>query len=147
MRSLKTQLAVIDTETTGLSPAKHEVIEVGILRIEQWFENDNIYARRLHELCVKMHPRNIAVADPIALKINGYTALRWQDAKDHEPALFSVRDALTFIVPGEMNQNMNDLVLVGHNIHFDVSFMIEMYSDLVFYPIFLKKLEKYWEIL
>jgi DNA polymerase-3 subunit epsilon len=98
-------LAFIDTETTGLVAAVHEIIEVAIIR--------EMPDGTLEEWAVKVKPQNLEVAEPIALRINGYN--------DH-PELWA--DAPTFdeIAP-IVAAKLEGCILVGHNVSFDLAFL------------------------
>jgi DNA polymerase-3 subunit epsilon len=95
-------ICFIDTETTGLDKSRHEIIEIAII---VW------NGCKLTIYNKKIMPMNIASADPVALKINGYTASGWADAP-------------TF---AEEAQNIADRicghVVVGHNVQFDIGFI------------------------
>lgn len=100
-------LAFIDTETTGLSPTKHEVIEVAIIR--EWVDG------HLDEWSTKIKPLQIETAHPKALEINGYA--------DH-PELWD--NAPTFPeVAEEIISRLEGCVIVGHNVGFDQRFLQE----------------------
>ena len=94
------QLAFLDTETTGLVPGKHEVIEVAIL-----------VGNRLHHWLIR--PERLEDADPKALQINGYATHpeRWNNA-------VSMRTAAP-----EIMAVLKDKVVVGHNVGFDVDML------------------------
>lgn len=101
-------LAFIDTETTGLDPSIHEIIEFAIIRedtegfVEEW--------------STQIRPTHIETADPEALRINGYNTEAWA----HAP---------TFDLAAEFISRMLDgCVLVGHNIAFDALFLTEEFK-------------------
>ena len=93
----------LDTETTGLSARKHEIIEIAIIteyddgRIERWES--------------KIKPRRIEAAHPKALEINGYSPDTWADAPD----LDEVAETIAMKLKGA--------TVVGHNIAFDIKFI------------------------
>ena len=93
----------LDTETTGLSVDKHEVIEIAIVTeledgtIERWES--------------KISPAHIETAHPKALEINGYTPEAWTDAP---PA----RE-----VAPTIHEKLKGAVVVGHNVAFDIKFI------------------------
>lgn len=99
-------LAFIDTETTGLNPLIHEVLEVAIIRqrpdgavVDEWVS--------------KVSPTHIETAEAIALKINGYQAEDWVGAP-------------TFVeIAAEVAARLDGCILVGHNIGFDLDFLQE----------------------
>ena len=69
----KHNLAFIDIETTGLSPLKHEIIEIGCVLVSPDL-------KVLEEFELKIKPENIEAADPLSLKINHYNERDWQKA-------------------------------------------------------------------
>lgn len=113
-------IAYIDTETTGLSATYHEVLEVAVV-----FDRAVAERLRLPHLvapegedysyyCTKVKPVRLDVAEPIALKVNGYTDEAWADAPDAA----SVVKVLQILI--------KDAVLVGHNVAFDKGFIESM---------------------
>lgn len=95
----------LDIETTGLDPRIHEIIEIGAVRDDDF------------SLEVKIQP-NLINADPIALQINGYSETKWKNAK-------SSKLILPLTLPFFQN-----CILIGQNISFDVSFLMESYQKL-----------------
>lgn len=98
-------LAFIDTETTGLQALAHEVIDIAIIR--EWPDG------RLDEWSTKVWPTSIEVAEPIALQVNGYTPEAWADA----PTFAEVQH--------EVVGRLQDCILVGHNVSFDLDFLTD----------------------
>ena len=98
-------LAFIDTETTGLDPSVHEVIEVAVVK-----EHQDGRLEKFHSL---IRPKNIGAAHPKALEVNGYNKApeRWEEA----PYIEHVARDLAAILKG--------CVIVGHNVGFDVDFL------------------------
>jgi DNA polymerase-3 subunit epsilon len=99
----------VDTETTGLDPNKHEIIEIAILResvlpggggaiTESW--------------STKIAPARIEDADPKALEVNRYSKESWGDA----PTFAAVADDIA-------KRLASGSVICGHNISFDVGFI------------------------
>ena len=78
---LKRPLAVTDVETTGFDPQVHEVIEIGLIVVDQKT------LKVLDEFEAKVRPRRIRAAAEQALKINGYNKLDWLGAADLEDAM------------------------------------------------------------
>lgn len=103
-------LAFFDLETTGLSPDVHEIIEIGMVRInQQTLEETGRFEARIM-------PKNLAAADPVALRINGFKPENWTDAISLEEALKGFADAT------------EGCVLIAHNITFDWSFLRPAYE-------------------
>lgn len=98
-------IAFVDGETTGLDPDIHELIQLGIVVVEQ--PNLNIMSQ--HEF--KIRPDHIATATSEALAVNGYTSAAWQDA-------LTLREAM------ELYRGIvGDAILCMHKVDFDSSFL------------------------
>lgn len=95
-------LIFLDLETTGLEVQKHEIIEIGALKVhpEKLFEI-------LEELEIKVRPENLKAADKDALKMVGFTEEKWKGA-------ISLKETLA-----SLDEFGKDGVLVGYNINFD----------------------------
>lgn len=106
-------LIFLDLETTGLSPQKHEILEIGALKI-----NPNPPFNIVEELEIKVKPTNIKLADKSALKIVGYTDDGWQQS-------LNVKEALE-----RLDQFAQGGVLVGYNVNFDWAFLDKAYFSL-----------------
>lgn len=96
-------LAVVDVETTGLSPARGDrVVEVGVLLCE----GASRIERTVSTLCNPGFP-----LDPRVVAIHGITDEMLRDAPP-----FSGRAA-------ELASILADRVIVGHNVRFDLGFL------------------------
>ena len=100
------KFVIIDTETTGLDPDKHEVIEFGAVVL--------IDHKVVEKLEIKIQPRAIYTADPEAMRVNGYNEYKWRFALSQQDA---ARMIWTFI------ERHRDGVTVGHNLNFDRKFL------------------------
>jgi len=103
----------IDTETTGLDPKKHEIIEIGCVRAS--WRPDLFGALSLTiigEQEWKIIPEHIELAEPRALEVNGYNTRDWSDAKDARTVM------------EEFVQFAHDSVFVAQNVTFDWSFIL-----------------------
>ena len=102
----------IDTETTGLNPSIHEVIEVGILVVkgDTLEETDRYYS--------KIAPKHIETADERALLINHYSWQAWADAPGGESVVEMMEPYF-----GE------DKVICGHNVEFDIAFVESLFRS------------------
>jgi DNA polymerase III epsilon subunit family exonuclease len=100
----KHNFAFIDIETTGLSVFEHEIIEIGCV-----ITDDKLKIKEKFE--IKIKPKNIGNADPVALKVNHYNEKEWKDALD-------IKDALKFF-----SKKVKDSIMVGQNVAFDYSFI------------------------
>jgi DNA polymerase-3 subunit epsilon len=98
-------LAIIDLETTGLDPTKHEIVEVGMLIISQ----PNLEIIETYEAKVK--PLHIETATDEALKINSYNEKEWKTALDIEDVL------------REIANKTEGCIICNHNVSFDWSFL------------------------
>lgn len=96
-------ICFFDTETTGLEPGRHEIIEVAIIRVLPE-GNREVFTS-------KIKPARLSEASPKALEINGYTDDAWADA----PAFSAVAERITGMLKGS--------VIVGHNVGFDIGFL------------------------
>ncbi len=106
------KVAVLDTETTGINPDVHEIIQIGIL-VYNGFGGDLI-----EELNYKIQPRNIESASAEALQVNGYTEEGWKDARKIEDVIEDIKLTL----------NKAD-VLIGHNLIFDINFVNKTFEE------------------
>jgi DNA polymerase III epsilon subunit-like protein len=100
----KHRLAFFDLETTGLDPARHEIIEMGLVLTDA---NHKV----LDEWEVKVKPLHLERAEPEALRINRYNPADWLFALDLKPALEVLMEKAA------------DATLITHNITFDWSFL------------------------
>lgn len=101
---LDRRLAIADYETTGLDPAIHEIIEVGLVVVDQ------STLAVLDELDLKVRPEHIETASPRALEVNGYDEADWHDAVSLGTAMMRFAE-LT-----------KDAMLTSHNITFEHKF-------------------------
>jgi DNA polymerase III epsilon subunit-like protein len=101
----------LDTETTGLKPGPlaAEVVEIAMITehpdgsIDRWV--------------TKVAPQHIETASQKALEINGFDPKLWADA----PAPSEISDHVADV--------LNDAVVVGHNVAFDLRFVQAMFID------------------
>jgi DNA polymerase III alpha subunit (gram-positive type) len=107
-------LAFIDTETTGLSPDRHEIIEFACVIVRQVArEGRGPILELVEEFELKIKPEHIELADEAALRINGYNEADWIFAVD-------AKNAYEHIAKKIAGCNM-----VSHNITFDHSFLMK----------------------
>ncbi len=105
-------LAFLDTETTGLNPEKHEVIQVGVVlarQIQRVGKGPSIEI--IEEIDMKIKPSRIEDAEDEALRINGYNEAEWMFAPDLKPAM------------EVLAKKLEGAIMVAHNIAFDAPFM------------------------
>lgn len=119
-------ITAIDTETTGLDPKKHEIIQIGIVHFEI-SDTGNLIIQDKSEY--KIRPSNIFAASPEALKINGYTQEAW---------LNSLPFKVCFPVLEKYFAASDHLL--GQNLIFDLKFISKHYWR---YGLKMPKLPKY----
>lgn len=96
----------IDTETTGLDPTQHDIIEFAGIRDDT--------DETLH---LKIWPERPENAHPKALAVNGYTPEAWEAA-----GAVKMKDAI-----GKIGAFLQDSVLGGQNVGFDEGFLREAF--------------------
>lgn len=106
----KRPIAITDVETTGLDPQRHEIVEIGLVLIDQ--ETGEV----IDTLDIKVKPEHLETADETALKINGYNEPDWQNA-------VTLLEAISLY--GEKTQ---DAIFCSHNVTFDWSFILEAFK-------------------
>ena len=97
---------VIDTETTGLNPERHEMIAFGAIVLL-----DHVITESIE---IKWHPTRPKEASKEALEVNGYNDYNWRGAIDIRQALRQIEQFLI---------RHSDAVCVGHNLYFDKKFI------------------------
>ena len=104
---------IIDVETTGLDCRRHEIIEFAGVKIISGCVEDRI--------SIKIQPELLNLADPAALKINGYTELGWSGAITQNDAVDQISD---WFADGS---EYNITALIGHNVWFDYNFVSSLF--------------------
>ncbi len=107
------KLAFLDLETTGFDVEKQEIIEIGVVIINQ---QNGILCDILEEFEIKIQPEHIETADAEALSINGYNEADWMFA-------VSLKQAMEML-----SEKTKDCVMVAHNVSFDYSFLAKAFS-------------------
>src|SRR3989339_689153 len=102
-------IAFTDLETTGLDFRKNEIIEIGLILVNQ--KNLNI----LDEWQIKIKPEHIEKANLKSLEVNGYKKEDWKDA-------IALKDALKTYA-----QKVQGTIFCSHNTTFDWAFMEEAF--------------------
>ena len=97
------KFAFIDIETTGLNLLRHEIIEIGCVITTPDLE-------LIEDFELKIKPKHIEDADPVALKVNHYDEENWQSAH-------SLKKAMEIF-----SEKVKDCIMVGHNVAFDAGF-------------------------
>jgi DNA polymerase III epsilon subunit-like protein len=112
-----TDLVFVDTETTGLDPRTHELLEIAFIRVSQdWQSGESPKFTVLEEWSRKVFPENLKTADPMSLRVNGYTLHGWKDA-------VNIADALK-----EFSEKTAGAIMVAHNVAFDAGFLDTYFS-------------------
>lgn len=109
----KRPLIFLDLEMTGLEIQRHEIIEIGALKVS--FKKP---FQILDELEIKVQPRYLEQADKQALKIVGFSEEGWKDA-------IPLKNALD-----RLDQFSKDGVLVGFNVTADWAMLDKAYFSL-----------------
>ena len=102
-------IAITDVETTGLDFAIQEIIEIGLVVINQKT------LEILDTLDVKVNPEHIETANEFALNLNGYNETNWKNA-------ITLKEAMS--IYGEKTK---DAIFCAHNMTFDWSFIFEAF--------------------
>lgn len=110
MKILERPIAITDVETTGLDPVTHEIIEIGLVVINQ--QTLEIFDK----LDVKVRPENLKTATESALKLNGYNEADWQNA-------LTLQEAISLY-----SEKTKDAIFCAHNVTFDWSFILEAFK-------------------
>ena len=103
-------IILTDVETTGLDPRRHEIIDIGAIKIDQ---NLNVLGR----FATKVKPQFLGSADPVALKINGYSPDAWGCAAHPWTAI------------NEFQKFSAEGILAAWNITFEFTFLDEMFRE------------------
>lgn len=110
-------LAFIDTETTGLDPDKHEIIELALIvckQTEQPGRGPKLEIVKEYEWKIK--PERLDLAEEDALRINGYNETDWMFAYDLRPVM------------EEFAKATQSCSFVSHNLAFDYPFVMKAFK-------------------
>lgn len=111
-------ICVLDTETTGLKPEYHEVIQTAAILCDSDLNE-------ISRFSFKVKPERIERASKKALEVNGYHPRTWK------PTYSSTKEALKALngfIKRHSGYN-EDVVLAGQNIKFDYDFLYNAYMD------------------
>ncbi len=112
-----TLLAFIDTETTGLNPDVHEIIELALIVCKQIAvpgRGPNLEIVKEYEWKIK--PAHIELAQEDALRINGYNETDWMFAYDLRPVM------------EEFAKATQSCTFLSHNLAFDYPFVMKAFK-------------------
>lgn len=105
-------LIFLDLEMTGLETQKHEILEIGAMKV-----NPQTPFEIVDELEIKVKPKNIRTADKDSLKIVGYTEEGWKNALDLDSAL------------KKLDKFASEGVIIGFNVAVDWAFLDKAYFE------------------
>jgi DNA polymerase-3 subunit epsilon len=111
-------LLFVDTETTGLDPTRHELLEVAAIRTSP----DGLTILQTYE--AKLFPNHLSTAEPRALEVNKYSAAEWTEEKCVKPE----------IVVDNLQKMAGNTVLVGQNVTFDEGFLSPLFTRIGMKP-------------
>jgi DNA polymerase-3 subunit epsilon len=107
------KLAFLDIETTGFNVETQEIIEIGVVIMDQ---KDGVLGNMVEEFELKIKPEKLENADAQALAINGYNEMEWMFAMTLEQAM------------KVFAEKTKDCVFVAHNAAFDYSFIAKAFA-------------------
>ena len=130
------QLCVIDTETTGLDPSFHEIVQIAVAPL-----NANIEIREgIPSFYINMKPNYPERVSEEALKVNGLTLAHIaQTGFDKETAKDLLIEWIqTLDLPYTKYGNQKKIMPLGQNYPFDMAFIkawlgVELYNELFDY--------------
>jgi len=105
------KLAIVDLETTGLNPAKDEIIEIGAVLVS-WPELEE---KDVDSFETRVKPSPLVTVTPEAAKVNGYNLIDW----DYAPRLSDIWGAFKFYLGGK------NTAILAQNVTFDWGFLME----------------------
>lgn len=108
-RIFERPIAITDVETTGLDFAIQEIVEIGLVVVDQKT------LEILDTFDVKVKPEHIETANEFALNLNGYNETDWKNA-------ITLKEAMS--IYGEKTK---DAIFCAHNMTFDWSFIFEAF--------------------
>jgi len=114
--SSDTYFAIVDVETTGLDPDYNEIIDIGLILVNQALDEKG-------KFYTKVNPSFPERINPIAKQINGYDPRRW-----HEEGSLSEQITVNRLVSFLQNFNKKP-IFIAFNSWFDVAFLRKLLSD------------------
>lgn len=98
-------IAFLDLETSGLDCRRHEILEVGVIRV------DAKTLEIVSECEARVRPERLEDADSEALAVSGFRLTEWADASPLASALARIAPLL------------DGALVAGHNVSFDWAFL------------------------
>ena len=109
---------LLDTETTGFSSTKHQVLQIGMLVINNLEVVDRL------SLHIKHDNYNIS---PQAMKVNGIDILKHDEiATDKAVAVDMIID---FLRGNKQNEEDKGFIVIGQNVQFDLGFLENLFAS------------------
>jgi DNA polymerase III alpha subunit (gram-positive type) len=105
------KLVVLDTETTGLRAYYHEMVSFAGIKLDKNLQE-------IDRLVLKIKPKYPERSDKQALRVNGYSASRWENAIDPIDA------------GPKIAAFMCDCIPVAHNWAFDRGFILALFKSI-----------------
>jgi len=109
-KDFRKKIAFTDFEMTGLSPMKHEIIEIGLIVA------DTESLEEISRLDIKVKPQTIETADAYALKFTGYNEKDWEHA-------YTLKEALV-----KYSMEVEGALFAAWNTPYDWSFLVEAFA-------------------
>lgn len=106
-------LVFLDTETTGLDPDVHEMINLAAVRLRPDFSRELGTVDRL------IHPQRLERAEMAALEVNRFDPLEWRQ--------HGVHARVALVEFAQLMGAEEEVTVVGHNPHFDWDFIRAAY--------------------
>ncbi|MDP3800377.1 MAG: 3'-5' exonuclease [bacterium] len=111
MEFLKRPLAITDVETTGFDADIHEIIEIGLVLVDQQT------LKIKDEWHIKVKPRHLRTAAEKALKVAGFNKLDWLHA-------VTLKEAIEIY-----SKKTKNAIFVAQNSFFDWSFLSQAFKE------------------
>lgn len=106
MTAFEPKYLFLDLETTGLHPECHEIIEIGAVEVSADLSQCG------RGMSMKVRPSRIEMADPEALRINGYSEDEWGGAHELSEAVDDLRQLI-----------QPKIIIAGWHPEFDTAFL------------------------
>ena len=108
-------LCFVDTETSGLDPHKHEILEIAAIRLRQPTPESGKFEMPVEEGRIHYYVKPARPVDPLVAKINGYSPELWE-----KRGAVSLHVALGGLLP-----ILDDSRMAGQHPKFDFDFIKE----------------------
>ena len=105
-------IAVLDVETTGLDPAYHEMIDLGVIYID-------LEGNELARFFSRIKPDHPERAGDVARSINGFDVKRWEQLEAFPEALAVEQ----FIAFHNQYKGQRNWIVLAYNAYFDRNFL------------------------